>query len=222
MMTDILVLCDDQWHPAEVIIRGFKGLSDLVKDEFRFDFVSDAKDILTPAFIARYPVIVCCKGNQLNSANNAPWFTPVTEVGAGEFEAYVESGRGFFALHGGNTAREGKDGWEYGAFVGNYFISHPPRCHIDVKITGTHPIVRGVEDFSIRDEHYQLIHTAAGREELFRTYSEAGGEQIGGYVRHIGKGRLCVMTPGHILSVWEHPQFRKLLINGFRWCAGVD
>jgi type 1 glutamine amidotransferase len=216
-MTNILVLCDDQWHPAEVIIRGFK---DLNKDEFNFDFVSDAKDMLTPDFIARYPVIVCCKGNQLNSANNAPWFTPVTEVGVRELEAYVESGRGVFSLHGGNTAREGEKGWEYGAFVGNYFISHPPRCHIDVKITGNHPIVQGVNNFSIRDEHYQLTHTADKREELFRTYSEAGGEQVGGYVRHIGKGRLCVMTLGHIFSVWEHPQFRKLLDNALRWLIG--
>jgi type 1 glutamine amidotransferase len=216
-MTNILVLCDDQWHPAEVVIRGLKGLGG---GEFNFDFVVDAKDILTPEFIASYPAIVCCKANHLSSANTAPWFTPVTEVGPKEFEAYVSSGGGFFSLHSGNTAKEGKDGWEFGAFVGNYFIGHPPRCPVDVKITGTHPIVKGVENFSIRDEHYQLTHTAGEREELFRTYSEKGGEQIGGYTRRIGKGRLCVMTPGHILSVWEHPQFRKLLVNALRWCVG--
>ncbi len=43
---------------------------------------------------------------------------------------------------------------------------------------------------------------------------------MGGYVRSIGKGRLCVLTPGHILSVWENEEYRKLVRNAVFWCAG--
>ena len=40
----ILVLCDDVWHPAEVIE---KGIASLHTKEYKFDFVKAAKDILT-------------------------------------------------------------------------------------------------------------------------------------------------------------------------------
>jgi type 1 glutamine amidotransferase len=89
-----------------------------------------------------------------------------------------------------------------------------------VRITGSHPIVRGLEDFTIRDEHYALECLPGGQEELFRTTSETGGDQIGGYVREIGKGRLCVLTPGHIFAVWEHPSYQRIVLNALQWCAG--
>jgi type 1 glutamine amidotransferase len=212
-MTDVLVLCDDRWHPAEVIKRGLRGLQG---GDFVFDFVMDAKDILTPGMLKSYPAIINCKADNLSAANNAPWFEDgVTEAGVKEFYDYVYGGGGFLSIHSANSAKKGSC---YGEFVGNAFLGHPPRCNIDVTICGTHPIVEGVENFSIRDEHYQLDYFAADAVELFYTSSEAGGRQIGGYAREMGGGRLCVMTPGHILAVWEHPSFQRLLLNALRWC----
>jgi type 1 glutamine amidotransferase len=212
-MINILVLCDDYWHPAEVIKRGFRSLK---SDLFSFDFVMDAKDILSPGMIKSYPAIINCKSDNITASNKAPWFDDgVTEVGVKDFQDYVSDGGGFLSIHSANAAKKGTD---YGEFVGNYFLGHPPQCKVDVIISGTHPVVAGVDNFSIRDEHYQLDYFARDGVELFYTSSEAGGRQIGGYVREIGKGRLCVMTPGHILSVWEHPSFQRLLLNALRWC----
>ena len=214
-MIPVLVISDDYWHPAEVIERGFRSLS---QNDFCFDFVNDAKDILTPEMINSYKVIANCKSNMVNSANQTPWFSEgVTEVGIAEFDAYIKGGGGFLSLHAANTAKEKAD---YGLFVGNIFLGHPPRCTVDVKITGSHPIVEGVRDFTIRDEHYQIECFAENKAELFTTVSEKGGTQIGGYALERGKGRLCVMTPGHILSVWQHPSYRQLLLNALKWCAG--
>lgn len=50
-MKNILVLCDDLWHPAEVIQ---KGIAPLEGDAYHFDFVMAAKDILTPELIREY------------------------------------------------------------------------------------------------------------------------------------------------------------------------
>jgi type 1 glutamine amidotransferase len=212
---DILVLCDDFWHPGEVIKRGFGSIKTAA---YAFDFVCDAKDILSPEMLERYPAIINCKGNVLTGANNAVWFEDgVTEAGVQELEAYVKEGHGFLSLHSGNTAKEGS---AYGDFVGNAFVGHPPRCSINVEITGSHPITRGIANFVIRDEHYNITCGAPDAVELFRTTSETGGNQIGGYVRQIGKGRLCVMTPGHILSVWEHPAYQKLILNALDWSIG--
>jgi type 1 glutamine amidotransferase len=50
--------------------------------------------------------------------------------------------------------------------------------------------------------------------------SESGGVQTAGYVRALGKGKICVLTPGHILSVWQNPMFKKLVTNAINWCLG--
>ncbi len=53
---NILVLAGSMWHPSEMIRRGLADISD-----YHFDFVEDAKDILTSEMLACYPVILCCK-----------------------------------------------------------------------------------------------------------------------------------------------------------------
>ena len=213
-MIPVLVLCDDYWHPAEVIERGFRSLK---QDDFSFDFVTDPKDILTVEMLKSFPVIANCKSDMINSANKSPWLEAgITEVGVAEFDAYIREGGGFLSLHSANTAKE-KEG--YALLAGNIFLGHPPRCAIDVRILGPHPIVEGIGDFSIRDEHYQVECFAENPALLFNTVSESGGTQTGGYALERGKGRLCVMTPGHILSVWQHPSYQRLLLNALQWCA---
>ena len=131
-MQRILVLCDDVWHPAEVIEKGMMSLD---TDAYQFEFVKTAKDILTPEMIREYPLIICCKSNSVTSGNPAPWFeNTVTEVMGGEFRSYVEQGGAFLAVHSGNVFTGAGDGVEeYTDFVGNRFLSHPLRCEVILK-----------------------------------------------------------------------------------------
>ncbi|GHV37262.1 hypothetical protein FACS18949_17450 [Clostridia bacterium] len=215
-MVKVLVICDDKWHPAEVIRR---SLAVLGGSEFDFDIVEDAKDILMPKMLEQYPIIMNCKCNAISAANEHAWFDKgVTEVGPNELREYIEKGGGFLSVHSGNAFFKG-DTSGYLELVGNYFVQHPPRCDVEIHITAEHPVTDGVEDFCVRDEHYEIALTVDDTNELFVTRSATGGEQIGGYTRDIGKGRLCVLTPGHILDVWTHPMFQKLLGNAIRWCA---
>lgn len=213
----ILLICDDLWHPAEVLRR---GLADMDRAKFQLDFVMTAKDILTPELLREYPVIINAKGNAVNAANTAPWFEPtVTEVGPAEFREYVEEGGGFLSLHAGNTFRT-QSCPEYCSFVGNSFVTHPLRCPVTAEPVGEHPIIRGVEAFTERDEHYQLENLCPDMEVFLETVSETGGRQVAGYVRKMGKGRLCVLTPGHTLAMLKNENFQKLLENAVLWCAG--
>lgn len=217
-MQKILVLCDDVWHPAEVIER---GMSPLAGEKYQFDFVKTAKDILTPDLLKEYPLIICCKGNNVTAGNPAPWFeNSVTEVMGGEFKEYVEQGGSFMAVHSGNAFNGEKDGVkEYTEFVGNCFLGHPLRCSVTMKKEKDHPIMKGVaEQFDLRDEHYQIQVLAEDADVFLKSVSEAGGVQDAGYTRKIGKGRLCVLTPGHTLSVWKNEQFRKIFLNAVAWC----
>ena len=212
----VLFLCGDKWHPAEVLIR---GLSDLAPGEIDFDFVEDAKDILTPDLIRQYPVIINAKCDQLTAANDAGWFDAgVTEVMPSDLKAFVEAGGGFISLHSGNSFPKGGNP-DYIDFVGNYFVRHPSRCPVTVTPTGSHPITEGIGPFTERDEHYQIELVARDADIFLKSTSETGGEQVAGYTRLIGKGRLCVLTPGHIAVVLKNDTFRRILKNAIAWVA---
>ena len=213
-MIKVLVISDDYWHPGDVIERGLKPLDG---EEFELDFIRTAKDILTPEFIAGYQVILNCKGNSLNAANRSSWFDENTaECLPNDLAQYVKNGGGFISLHAGNTSKEGDP---YTEFVGNRFITHPPRCAVEAKIVAKHPVTEGVSDFQIRDEHYEIKVVADDATILMRTVSETGGDQVAGYVREMGEGRLCVLTPGHILGVFLNPDYKRMIENAIRWCA---
>ena len=220
-MKKILVICDDLWHPAEIIEQGF---SYIAGKDYCFDFVRTAKDILTPEMLADYPMIFCCKGNAINAANQEPWFeNGVTEVGPRELEQYIEKGGVYVLLHAGiavnprwvrNEPKFRKPAEVYQKMIGCQFLGHPPRCAVTVHVENPeHPIMEGVEDFTERDEHYQLEIKEEFVTTLFETSSEAGGHQPGGFLFVKGNGRVVVITPGHTLSVWKNPNFQRILKN---------
>ena len=214
-MKKVLVLCGDIWHSAEVVKKGFAVLNN---KDCEFDFVEDAKDILSIDYISQYDLIINCKSNNLTSGNSAEWFeSGVTEVGPAEFKAFIESGKGFLSLHAGNTYSS-ENCPDMARLIGNEFITHPARCSVTVTPVKEHPVTNGVNAFTIRDEHYEIKLIGDGQDLLLTSESVTGGTQTAGYVKNIGSGRLCVLTPGHILSVWENPEFRKLLNNAIKWC----
>ncbi len=223
-MANILVLCGDIWHPAEVIRAGFSALEELYP---QMTFVEDAKDLLTAADLAAYDLIICCKGNHLTGGNSVPWFEEnVNECTPADLRRYVESGGGFLAVHAGCSFSEGsmpencrKPCREYIDLVGCRFVTHPPRCPVAYRVVdGTHPVTAGVEDFCQRDEHYQIELTARDACVLMESASAEAATMPAAYVRQLGSGRLCALIPGHILAVWQDAQFQKLLRNAIGWC----
>ena len=56
----VLVICDDIWHPGEVIEMGIRGIGD---GAYQFDVVKTAKDILTPEKLAQYQAVLIAKCN---------------------------------------------------------------------------------------------------------------------------------------------------------------
>lgn len=217
----ILVIADDIWHPAEVIRMGLENFPDKT---VAFDIICTAKDILTPDLLREYPVVMICKGDCINAANSAPWFEEgVTEVGPIELREYVEQGGNLLVIHAGcdvnpewlpDEEKFRKPCREYIELIGCHFVSHPPRCEVQVRVKDhTHPLTEGVSDFVCRDEQYQVELTVKDAHILLETESVTGGVQIGGYIRNAGKGKIVLYTPGHNLSVWKTESWQKLLLN---------
>ena len=142
-MKKVLVLCDDLWHPAEVVELGIRGLGD---GAYQFDVVRTAKDILTPARLAQYPVVLIAKSNSVNAANSAPWFEDtVTEADPAAFRAYLSQGGGIVFVHsstcigtrflGDADERFLKPAREMQALHGCTMNGHPLRCNCDIHVT---------------------------------------------------------------------------------------
>lgn len=217
-MIRVLVISGDYWHPTEIVRRGLEELPDA--GDFDFEFITDAKDILTPDMLEEYDVIVSAKMDNVSEGNQHEWFQQnVNEVMPAELRSWTAKGHGFLALHGG-TAFYKEDQSGYVDFVGCYFVQHPDRCEINITIDAEHPVTRGVPPFTCRDEHYQLAPVADDLQVLCTSHSATGGDQLAAYVRQIGEGRLCMLAPGHILQTFRNPAYQKMISNALHWLAG--
>ena len=211
----VLVISDDTWHPAEEVEMGLAPL----KRKFDMTCICTAKDILTPKYLREFDVVMVCKGDCINGGNHEPWFEEgVTEVMPRDFKRYVEEGGAFIALHAGNCFREGETMTE---LTGNYFIGHPPRCEVTLHFEHI-PLTDGAEDFTERDEHYQIAVIAGDAVPFAHSVSQTGGRQIAGYTRELGLGRVAVYTPGHTLAMLSHPSTQKILENLIAWAGGEE
>jgi type 1 glutamine amidotransferase len=90
--------------------------------------------------------------------------------------------------------------------------------------------------FCETDEHYRIEIIEPDVDVLIASYSPPQGEESkyqedpyhnlpasicpAGLVRKQGKGRVCVLTPGHCPDVWINPHFQRTLSNALHWCAG--
>ena len=223
-MAKILVISGDIWHPTEVVRAGFAYLPEYFD---QMTFVEDAKDMLAAADLARYDLVICCKGNHVTSGNSTPWFEEgLNELTPADFDAYVRGGGGFLAVHAGASFSDQdtpehirKPCREFIDFVGCRFLWHPTRCAVTYHVLdGEHPVTQGVSDFTERDEHYQIEMTAPDAEILMESTSADREKMPAAYVRQMGKGRLCTLIPGHVLPVWRNPEFQRLLVNAINWC----
>lgn len=150
-------------------------------------------------------------------------------------QAFLElmktSGIGLLALHHNMGAHPSWD--EYKSIIGGKYIFKA--CEIDGKPYGpsnyahdqdmkivvedkTHPITQGVDDFTIRDETYSQYYVAPDVKRLLKTDHPKNDPPIA-WVREFGKSRVFYFMLGHDHKAWEHPSFRKILVQGIRWTA---
>ena len=223
----VLLLCDDYWHPGQVPIDGVVPLKE---KGFEFDAVIDANDF-KPEALKDYPAVLLCKSGEVSQTDKDSW---KTEAAQQAFVDYVENGGGLLAVH--NATVGGARSQTMDRLLGCRFSYHPHDCPVTVQPVKPHPVTEGVGMFCEVDEHYRLEILADDIDILMASYSPPQGDEAkgqedpyhntaawvcpAGYVRAQGKGRVCVLTPGHHLAVWRNPQFQRLLENALRWCAG--
>lgn len=223
----VLLICDDYWHPGQVSID---GAAPLAQHGFQFDVITTANEFL-PERLKDYPVVIMSKCDEVSQTDKQPWKTQAVQQA---FVDYVEGGGGLVAVHSATVC--GKDTKLLDQLLGCRFTGHPNACPVTVAPLKKHPVTEGVSIFCETDEHYRIDIIADDADILLASYSPAQGEEskyqedpyhntpasicTAGYVRTQGKGRVCVLTPGHLLPVWLNPQFQQLLTNALNWTSG--
>ena len=230
----VLLLCGDYYHPEQTAIDGIEPLKE---NGFQFDIITNTNDF-TPDNLQKYPVVLLCKMDEVSREDRQPWKTEKIQKA---FADYVENGGGLLAVHGGIVNSAGLQTGNIPALeklIGCRFIGHPNSTPVSVQPVKPHQVTEDVAFFCEIDEHYRIEITASDVDILLASYSPPQGEVCkyaedpyhntpagiypAGYVRTQGKGRICVLTPGHNLAVWRNLQFQKLLTNALRWCASFN
>ncbi len=202
-----LVLCDDIWHPARTIRM---GLQPLEQAGMTFDWIEHAGAWSAERMVG-CPVVILAKSNNMSSTDKTPWVTGEVEAA---FLTYISAGNGLVAIHSGTAGYEKCTILR--GILGGVFTSHPEQCPVTVEPVAGHPLSGRSAPFTLIDEHYMMALDDTRADVFLSTVSEHG-RQPGGWTRSEGKGRVCVLTPGHNLEGWLHPAYQAVIQSALSW-----
>jgi hypothetical protein len=152
------------------------------------------------------------------------WMTP--EQGRG-IKQWVQEGGSLWAFH--NNSQASIMNKDYRDVEGAIYVGHPAIRPFKVKIVNPeHPITKGVKDFVVTDEQHYVVYDKDPKHVLARSVNENGldftdesgrrsntCESVWAY--EYGKGRVCFMAPGHMISVMWNPEYEKMQKNAVKW-----
>ena len=136
---------------------------------------------------------------------------------------FVENGGSAFFFH--NNSHVSLASKDYRDVEGAIYTGHPPIRPFRVHITNkNHPITQGVNDFLVTDEQHYVTYDKDPKYVLMRSenadglaFGEQGTNCEAGWAYDYGKGRVCFMAPGHMISALWNPEYVKLQKNAVRW-----
>jgi hypothetical protein len=166
-----------------------------------------------PALVSEPPV-------PKTAAKPAFWIKP----GQGKaVRDWVDAGGSALFLH--NVTHVGLTDPDFRHVLGASYAGHPPIRTFKVKVKNPdHPIAKGVRDFVVTDEQHYMEYDKDQKHVFLETvneeglaYRHLGATAPGGWAYDYGKGRICYMSPGHLLTVLWNPEYIKLQQNAVRW-----
>jgi type 1 glutamine amidotransferase len=152
------------------------------------------------------------------------WMKPAQGKAVKQF---VEDGGSAFFYH--NCSNISLSNEDFRDVEGAIYTGHPPVRSFKVRIVNkNHPITRGVKDFIVTDEqHYVKYDKDAGYVFMESentdglSYTGLIGDQgpscEAGWAYDFGRGRVCFMAPGHMISVLWNTEYVKLQKNAVKW-----
>jgi type 1 glutamine amidotransferase len=152
------------------------------------------------------------------------WMT--TEQGKA-IKQWVLEGGSLFAYH--NSSHVSLTNKDYRDVEGAVYTGHPEIRPFKVKIVNPeHPITKGVRDFVVTDEQHFMTYDKDPKFVLARSVNEDGLEYTdlagrrsntaeAAWAYDYGKGRVCFLGPGHMITVLWNPEYEKMQKNAAKW-----
>jgi type 1 glutamine amidotransferase len=148
------------------------------------------------------------------------WIKPDQGKAVKEF---VSNGGGVLFYHNVTYISPHND--DFRDVLGAVTEEHPPLRPFKVKIVNReHPITRGVNDFVVTDEQHYMTYQKDPKYLLMQsvnenglTFKDLGTSSAAGWAYDYGKGRVCYLAPGHVITSLWNPEYEKLQKNAVRW-----
>jgi trehalose utilization protein len=205
-------------EPKDVYPNGISGalgehLRGLPDMEVRTASLNDTDQGVSEAALAQTDVLI--------------WFGhvkhgQVSQEGVDRILRHVkERGMGYLPLHSSHYSKPLKQltgtSGSWRTYVEN---GKPARL---IVVDPSHPIVQGIEDFTIpKEEWYGEPYEVPTPEAvvLVGLYDEGREVARDGITWSIGNGRVFYFRPGHeTYPIYFMPPVRRIIENGVRWCA---
>jgi type 1 glutamine amidotransferase len=143
----------------------------------------------------------------------------LTDNQVASLESWVQRGGGLLSIHCGTVVGESSP--SLARLLGGQFIEHPPQFAYTVyPLSTAHPITDGVEAFTVHDEFY--IERAEPEVQIFLTGIDRGVAYPMGWSKKEGQGRVAHVAPGHSPETWNHPIYRRLIIQAANWVCKIE
>jgi len=179
-------------------------------------------DLLAPGLEKKYDMVLSYDMNNF----------PVTDEQRERFSRLIEEGMPLIVMH---HSIGGYINWPpYRKMIGGHYLQHPTeidgklypassyKYNLDIAVEiadKEHPITKGVDNFTIRDEGYKGLYIREGIHVLLKTDHPDATTELAWTTRH-GKGTIFVIALGHDRLAYENPNLRKILHQGIEWCVG--
>jgi hypothetical protein len=136
---------------------------------------------------------------------------------------FVDRGGAALLMH--NVTYISPSNTDFRDVLGAVTEGHPPIRKFKVRVVNhDHPITRGVHDFVVTDEQHFMKYEKDPKYLLLEsenedgaTYKNLGTKSAAGWAYDYGKGRVCYLAPGHMLTDLWNPEYVKLQKNAVRW-----
>jgi len=129
--------------------------------------------------------------------------------------AFVAGGGGLLAIHNGISLA---GSYELLQVMGAKFVGHPP--YQPLSYYGTvkeHPLLQGVEDFTVDEEPYQFEFDPFTPRTVLLEFEYAGKRYPAAWEHQYGLGKVVYLQPGHTAVSFKPQAFRQLVLNSARW-----
>jgi hypothetical protein len=158
----------------------------------------------------------------LSTLDQTPVYWMTVEQGKAVKE-FVQNGGAALFYH--NVTYISPENEEFREVLGAVTRQHPPLRPFKVKIVNKeHPITRGVRDFVVTDEQHFVKYEKDPKYVLMEsvnedglTWKDEGTSSVAGWAYDYGKGRICYLAPGHVITALWNPEYEKIQKNAIKW-----